>query len=126
MPLSVSIRRDLLDAVGGWDERYRFYAEDLDLCLRVSEAGQRIRYVGSVSAIHMKGAFSNNNVPDVDLDPEQRLVKHSTNREIVRSHRLFFDEHMRARSGSLLRAAAELVLDLQELRMRAADRRTRP
>lgn len=120
------IRRDVLEAVGGWDERYRFYAEDLDLCLRVSESGRRIRYVGSVSATHLKGAFSNHHVPDADLDPEQRWVKNSTNREIVRSHRLFFDEHMRAESSSLLRAAAQILLGLQELRVKATDRRTRP
>ena len=119
------IRREVLDAVGGWDERYRFYAEDLDLCLRVSRTGRRIRYVGSVSATHLKGAFSNNRVPDADLDPEQLWVKHRTNREIVRSHRLFFDEHMRTESGSSANGGATTTGPAGVAR-EAADRRTRP
>ena len=44
------IRREALEAVAGWDERYWFYAEDLDLCLRVTQAGWRVRYVGTATA----------------------------------------------------------------------------
>ena len=119
------IERRTLEVIGGWDERYRFYAEDLDLCLRVAETGRRIRYVGTASATHRKGAFSHNKVPDAELDPEQLFVKRRTNREIVRSHRLFFDEHMRTESSHFLRLAANLLLGLQELRVKAADRRAR-
>ena len=53
------MRREVLDAVGGWDERYWFYAEDLDLCLRVAQAGWRVQYVGSATAVHVKGGSSN-------------------------------------------------------------------
>ena len=49
------IRREALDVVGGWDERYWFYAEDLDLCLRVTQAGWRVRYVGTASGRPRQG-----------------------------------------------------------------------
>ena len=50
-------RREVLAATGGWDERYRFYAEDLDLCLRVAQRGYRIRYLGTVDSTHLKGCL---------------------------------------------------------------------
>ena len=120
------IRRDVLEEAGGWDERYRFYAEDLDLCLRVSQQGRHIRYVGSATAIHLKGAFSNTRVPDRELDSERRSIKRRINREIVRSHRLFFDEHMRSQANLPLRLVTQLLFGLQELRLTAVERLTRP
>ena len=35
---NMSFRRDALEAVGGFDERFRFGAEELDLCLRLRRA----------------------------------------------------------------------------------------
>jgi GT2 family glycosyltransferase len=118
--------RAVLDEAGGWDERYRFYAEDLDLCLRVSAAGRRIRYLGDVTATHVKGAFSKHLAPDGELDPAQRSVKRRVRREIARSHRLFFEEHMRSGSTRPVRAAIRLAFALQEIRLEAADRMVRP
>jgi GT2 family glycosyltransferase len=117
--------RTVLDDAGGWDERYRFYAEDLDLCLRVRQAGRRVRYVGTATATHVKGAFSKHGVRDRELDASERSVKRRVRREIARSHRLFFEEHMRARSPRPVRAAISLIFALQELRLEAAERLSR-
>ena len=43
---------------GLFDETYWMYGEDLDLCLRVREAGWRARYVPSVVVTHLKGQSS--------------------------------------------------------------------
>lgn len=50
------VRRAALDSVGGLDESYWMYAEDLDWCVRFREAGWRIVYDGTVTALHVKGA----------------------------------------------------------------------
>jgi GT2 family glycosyltransferase len=118
--------RAVLEEAGGWDERYRFYAEDLDLCLRVRQGGRRVRYVGTATATHIKGAFSRHAVPDGELDARQRLVKRRIRREIARSHRLFFEEHMRALSPLPVQAAIRFAFALQEFRLEAADRLARP
>ena len=34
----------LIDDLGGWDETYFFYGEDIDLCYRIHEAGYEIIY----------------------------------------------------------------------------------
>jgi GT2 family glycosyltransferase len=119
------IPRAVLDAAGGWDERYRFYAEDLDLCLRVSRTGRRVRYLGTVGAVHLKGAFSHNGTPDRELDASQREVKRWVQREVIASHRLFFEEHIRDESSPPTRLAIELMFTLQSLRLDATDRAAR-
>ena len=102
------VRRSALDAAGGWDERYRFYAEDLDLCLRIATTGGRIRYLGSARATHLKGALSHHETPDRSLDDGELAVKRWVQREIVASHRLFFEEHLRAGAALPTRLAIEL------------------
>lgn len=116
------VRRADLDRAGGWDERYRFYAEDLDLCLRVCRDGHRVRYLGSVTATHLKGAFSHYASADDELAAGELEVKRWAQREVIASHRLFFEEHMRERSAWPVRAAIELLFVLQTWRLDVADR----
>lgn len=49
------IRRDAFKAVGGLDERFFMYGEDLDWCYRVQKAGWKNYYVHSTKIIHYKG-----------------------------------------------------------------------
>jgi len=44
-------RRDLLE-LGGFDERYFLYAEDMDLCFRVHASGRSVVYLPQVSILH--------------------------------------------------------------------------
>ncbi len=48
-------RTEVLQKLGGFDERFFMYGEDIDLCYRTTEAGYSIRYVPSTSIIHYKG-----------------------------------------------------------------------
>jgi GT2 family glycosyltransferase len=49
------IRTRAFRQVGGFDEVFFLYGEDLDLCLRVSRAGWTIWYSGESSIVHHKG-----------------------------------------------------------------------
>lgn len=49
------VPRDVYQLVGGLDERFFMYAEDIDLCRRIRKCGYIIWYEGSVSTIHIKG-----------------------------------------------------------------------
>lgn len=44
--------------LGGWDESYFFYGEDIDLCYRIGQAGYKIIYYPKVSTLHLRGASS--------------------------------------------------------------------
>jgi N-acetylglucosaminyl-diphospho-decaprenol L-rhamnosyltransferase len=48
-------RRDALEAIGGFDEGFFLYCEDMDLCARLRAAGGRIRYEPSATVRHRGG-----------------------------------------------------------------------
>lgn len=62
------IRRDLFERLGGFDEDFFVYLEDLDLSRRVAKAGWETHYLADVTAYHKQGGTS----------------------EQVRAHRLFY------------------------------------
>ncbi len=49
------ITREAYERVGGLDEMFFMYGEDLDWCYRVTEAGFGVYYVHSTKIIHFKG-----------------------------------------------------------------------
>ncbi|MCX7707615.1 MAG: glycosyltransferase family 2 protein, partial [Anaerolineae bacterium] len=51
-------RREALDQVGGFDEGYFMYSEELDLCRRIKAAGWEIHYFPRAQIIHHEGKSS--------------------------------------------------------------------
>ncbi|MBR4398683.1 MAG: glycosyltransferase [Fibrobacter sp.] len=49
------IRRDLYESLGGFDEDFFMYGEDLDLCFRAKAAGYKNYYTPSTNILHFKG-----------------------------------------------------------------------
>lgn len=49
------IKREVLEKVGLFDERYFMYFEDIDYCRRVWRAGYKVYYLPAVSMIHYHG-----------------------------------------------------------------------
>jgi N-acetylglucosaminyl-diphospho-decaprenol L-rhamnosyltransferase len=56
------LRRAAVDAVGGWDEGYFMYLEDVDLGWRLHRAGWRVRYEPAGVVVHV-GGLSTARVP---------------------------------------------------------------
>jgi GT2 family glycosyltransferase len=52
------MRRDVFQSVGGFDERFFLYLEDLDLSLRVRRAGYRVRFLAAPASFHVGGGVS--------------------------------------------------------------------
>lgn len=46
------VRRETVDRLGGFDERFFMYSEEVDLCRRASAAGWQVRYLPILTAIH--------------------------------------------------------------------------
>jgi len=74
------VRRKVLNQVGGMDEKYFFYGEDLDLYYRIAEAGWKIMYLGKAVAYHHKGASSG-------LRKESRKISRASRETRIRSAR---------------------------------------
>lgn len=49
------MKREVYEKVGGFDEQFFMYGEDLDLCYRIQKAGYKVFYVHSTQIIHYKG-----------------------------------------------------------------------
>ena len=49
---ALMIASDLYQKLGGFDEKFFLYEEDVDLCKRVTDLGKRVIYVPSTSIIH--------------------------------------------------------------------------
>jgi GT2 family glycosyltransferase len=86
------IRKEIWDRVGGFDERFFLYGEDLDLCLSVTRLGYRVVYYPEAAVLHHKGASS-------------RQARRRANREFHRAMRLFHDKHFAAGRPFLVNAA---------------------
>lgn len=53
---ALAIRRTVWEMVGPFSERYRFYAQDLDLCRRAHDRGFAVAVVGGFRVLHHHGA----------------------------------------------------------------------
>ena len=53
---AVWLRREALTTVGGWDERYFMYVEDVDLCWQLRQRGWRVAYEPGAVITHVQGA----------------------------------------------------------------------
>lgn len=48
-------RAEAIDSIGGMDERFFLYSEEIDWCLRARKAGWDVRHLPSISVVHHAG-----------------------------------------------------------------------
>jgi len=53
---ALALRRRAWEEVGPFDEGFRFYGQDLDLCLRLRDAGWKVELVPGLRVLHHHGA----------------------------------------------------------------------
>lgn len=49
------VRREVYIMIGGLDEEYFMYGEDIDWCYRIRQAGYLVWYEGTATTVHLKG-----------------------------------------------------------------------
>lgn len=64
----VLIRRQAFEQVGGFDEKFFLYFEDVDLCRRLQRAGWQMATVRTARAIHIKGGSQHASGPLSELE----------------------------------------------------------
>ncbi|MDO8638481.1 MAG: glycosyltransferase family 2 protein [Candidatus Daviesbacteria bacterium] len=77
-------RKSVLDKVGIFDEDYWLYAEDLDLCFRIKQAGFKIMYVPEVKVLHLKGVTSG-------LKKHSQAISTATKESRLRAFNSFYE-----------------------------------
>jgi GT2 family glycosyltransferase len=78
--------------LGGWDETYFFYGEDIDYCYRIHEAGYSIVYYPHVEVVHYKGASSGLRKESADIARPPKDTRIKVARESVRAMRVFYSK----------------------------------
>jgi hypothetical protein len=76
----VAIRRDLLAELGGLDEGYFMYYEDVELCLQARQRGKRVIYLPTVEAFHEGGGSSGDRSHVWPLNARSALRFHAKHR----------------------------------------------
>jgi GT2 family glycosyltransferase len=62
-PTCALARREAIASVGGMDERFRFYYEDMDLCRRLHDAGWELAVDWDARATHLEGGSTKRHAP---------------------------------------------------------------
>jgi N-acetylglucosaminyl-diphospho-decaprenol L-rhamnosyltransferase len=104
------IRREALDQVGGLDEGYFMYVEDVDLCTRLRRMGWRVLFSPELEVIHQIG---------VSTKGQRGRMAFAHSRSIYRYFSKFSAEGPRA----LLKPFVAVALWLRALLMSALPRR---
>jgi len=92
------VRRAALDDVGGLDETYWMYGEDLDWCVRFRKAGWRVVYDGRVTALHVKGGTSG----------KRRSAK--LNYHFHRSMAIFYRQHLASSNNAFINSIVPVAI----------------
>lgn len=106
------IKKDLFDEIGGFDETFFMYGEDLDLCFRVKQQGMKIVYFPEVVVTHLKGQSGLNTKSKV-------VLYHFYNAMII-----FYDKHYKSSYNWFLTRLIHLaiwskyLIDLLVLRLK--------
>jgi len=69
---SMIARKEIIQTIGGFDERYFLYSEDIDLCLSVRKKGWEIGYIQDAKIIHWERQSETQSPPG---DVWKRLLK---------------------------------------------------
>jgi len=77
---AIWLRRDALDAVGGWDEGYFMYVEDVDLCWRLRRAGWRVVYEPGGEVVHVGGVSTRTRPYRMILEHHRSLYRFARKR----------------------------------------------
>lgn len=85
------VRNDAYLSVGGLDESFFMYAEEVDLCFRLRRAGWQVWYAPAAKVTHLGGGSSKNRKVQREVD-------------LYRSRVQFFRKHYGATAGLLLKA----------------------
>ena len=79
------IRGDVVRELGGFDERFFMYGEDLDLCFRVRENGWQVIWLPTQKVVHLKYSSG---IGSVSIETRNRIKAH-----FHEAMWLFYDKH---------------------------------
>lgn len=80
------VKREVIENVGLLDEQFFFYAEDLDWCKRIAEAGYQIMYYPLAQVTHLKSQSGKANNTNKESQRQSQLYFYETMKQFYRKH----------------------------------------
>jgi GT2 family glycosyltransferase len=96
--------KEVLDKVGGFDEEYFLYAEDLDLAYRIKALGYKSIYYPVFSALHMKSQSG--------LKGKNKDTRKKSRWYFYNSMKLFYKKHYSKKYPFFIKGIVYFTLDL--------------
>ncbi len=93
---------ELCRKLGGWDETYFFYGEDIDFCYRIHQAGYQIIYYPNVEVLHYKGASSGLRKESANIAKPPKATRVKVAKESVRAMKIFYRKFYRQKYPRLV------------------------
>lgn len=87
---AIIVRKSAIDKVGLLDERFFLYAEDLDWCKRMTEAGYKIVYHPKASVLHHK---SQSGKKKSTSDKTSQKKRHQSHHHFYDTMKQFYQKH---------------------------------
>lgn len=72
------MRREVLDTIGGFDERYTILYSDVDLCRRIHAAGWSIYYLADAEIVHYGSRSTSQATPEIRLEMYRNIIDYYT------------------------------------------------
>ncbi len=95
------VRKEVVDQVGVWDEKYFFYGEDLDFFYRIKKSGWKVMFYPRVLALHHKGASSGLRKESKDVTNANREITVRTAKASIKAWELFYKKFYEGKYGPL-------------------------
>lgn len=79
-------RREVFEKLNGFDERFFMYGEDIDLSIRIIQAGYKNYYLGKITVTHLKGGsttYDNKHIQDFYEAMKLFVKKHYSTRSFL-------------------------------------------
>lgn len=96
------VRKEALKEIGGWDEDYFFYGEDIDLCYRLKKKKWKIIYYPKIEAVHYKGASSGLRGETRDIALADRQTRLRAARASIEAMKIFYNKFYRDKYPKLI------------------------
>lgn len=106
------VRREAFDSIGGFDDNFFVYGEDIDFCYRLKQKGWRIICVPSAEILHYKGVSVGIRKESQDISSADKETKIKMARSSVEAMRKFFRKHYWEQYGFLTKWLVSRGIDL--------------
>ncbi len=99
-------RKKILDKIGGFDEDYFAYGEDIEMCWQINKLGFKILYYPLWTAVHLKSVSG--------LKKKDVKIKKKTSFYFYQAMKIFYKKHYEKKYPFFINKLVYLAIDLKK------------